>query len=81
MTCTSHPDVRSGLRDNLEYLRTNLLTQNVGDVTCVHTFPDAATRTGTVEVKRLVPRTLSQAGNWTIVDMDVVLLDGKLTAP
>lgn len=75
----AHADVRSGLRDNLEYLRTNLLTWNTGGaVTLTYTFPDAATRSGSVEVVGLRPRTLSQAGNWTIVDLDIVILGGAL---
>ncbi len=74
----AHANYRVGMRDNIEYLRTNLLSANVGQVTLLYTFPDASTRTGDCEVLSLTPSTRGQIGNWTVCALEIVLHDGLL---
>lgn len=78
-TGTAHSDYRVGMRDNIAYLRAQLLSANVGEVTCVYTFPDSSTRTGDCEVLDLQVSTKSPIGNWTTGALEVVLTDGELT--
>lgn len=77
----AYADVRIGMRDNIEYLRTNLLTVNVGQVTLDYTFDDNSTRSGLCEVLSLTPAARSVVGDWTVCALEIVLLDGVLEAP
>lgn len=75
---SAHPDTRTGLKDNVAYLNTNLLDSNVGDVTCTVTFPDASTITGSVAVERITVQNLSMHATVLRGVLRVRLLDGVL---
>lgn len=83
-TGTAHTVKRLGLRDNMEYLRSQLLPPYASDsVPIVHTFSDAATRTGNCIVNelRVVSTFEFGAGRAAVVAMDLVVLEGELTDP
>lgn len=78
----AYADARLGLRGNLEYLRAQLLPPYASDsVTIVHTFSDAATRSGNCIVNELaVARTLNfGVGTVAVVTLDVTVLEGELS--
>ena len=76
---SAHPDIRTGLKDNVVYLSTNLLDHNVGSVTATVTYPDTSTLSGTVAVRRLTVENLTRHATVLRAVMRVVLLDGKLS--
>jgi len=81
-TGTTYADQRLGLRDNIAYLRGQLLPPyGSNSVTIVHTFSDAATRSGTCIVNELRVASTFEfgAGKAAVVTLDVTVLEGKLT--
>ena len=81
---TAHANARLGLRNNLEYLRANLLPPYTGSdsVAITHTFSDASTRTGLCIVNELqVAGALdTHVGKAAVVSLDVTIIGGKLAA-
>ena len=81
---TPHANARLGLRNNIEYLRTNLLPPYTGSdsVTVTHTFSDASTRTGLCIVNELqVSGALdTHVGKAAVVSLDVTIIGGKLAS-
>lgn len=81
-TGTAHSDRRLGLRDNIEYLRGELLPPYAGNsTTIVHTFSDAATRSGTCIVNEFRIVGSRDVGFGRVADtvLDITITSGSLT--
>ena len=75
---TPYANGRAGLRDNVEYLRANLLAHTVGEVTCTYTFPDASTVSGSCLVVAIDVGEYQLAQNVARAAIDIILTDGRL---
>lgn len=75
----AHASKRAGLRDNLSYLRSNLLTG--GSETISVTFADATSVSGTCVVNELLVAGAHDGlkGNVARVVLDLTILEGRLS--
>lgn len=74
----------SGIRANIDELYDTWVDPSASaPVTCTVTYPDGATRTGQVEVPRLVPGLSGEnrLGTFVTVVAEIVVLAGRLVAP
>ena len=80
---SSHPDVWSGIRDNVEQAYTSWVTASkTSAITLTVTYADGATRTGSVYCPNLsLALHVGHADTVVRGELDIVMLGGKLAAP